>query len=102
MGAAYLSLPGLALTEAEANNLAGAIVRVTELYDVPGMSEQSRAWINLGIVGSSVYGTRIAAAMMAAKAAKAEAKAAAAAKAEGGKQGEAMPIDAYRGAASVQ
>ena len=52
------------LTEDESKRLASAITRVSELYEVPFLDEKSRAWINLGLVGVEVYGTRITAAMV--------------------------------------
>jgi hypothetical protein len=55
--------PMLELTEGEANKLGQAVERVTELYEVPLLDERSRAWINLGLVGFEVYGTRIIATM---------------------------------------
>jgi len=63
MGASLLKMPSLVLTEEEAKHLATAITRVTELYDVPIMDEKTRAWMNLGIVGFELYGTRIIAEM---------------------------------------
>jgi hypothetical protein len=59
MGAALVKNPVLVLTEDESKQLAAAITRVTELYDVPLLDEKTRAWLNLGIVGVQVYGTRI-------------------------------------------
>lgn len=59
MGATLVKNPTLVLTEDESKQLAAAITRVTELYDVPLLDEKTRAWINLGIVGVQVYGTRI-------------------------------------------
>jgi hypothetical protein len=55
--------PMLELTEGEAKKLGQAVERVTELYEVPLLDERSRAWINLGLVGFEVYGTRIIATM---------------------------------------
>jgi len=63
MGAALLKMPDLALTEEEAKHLATAITRVSELYELPLLDEKTRAWMNLGIVGFEVYGTRIVAHM---------------------------------------
>jgi hypothetical protein len=63
MGAAFLKMPSLLLTEEEAKQLANAITRVSELYEVPLMDEKTRAWLNLSIVGFQVYGTRVVAAM---------------------------------------
>ena len=55
--------PMIELTEGEAKKLGQAVERVTELYEVPLLDERSRAWINLGLVGFEVYGTRIIATM---------------------------------------
>jgi hypothetical protein len=63
MGASLLKMPSLVLTEEESKRLATAITRVTELYEVPILDEKTRAWLNLGIVGVEVYGTRIVAEM---------------------------------------
>lgn len=60
MLAAFLKVPGLAITEDESKKLAAAITRVTDLYDVPMLDEKTRAWINLTLVGVEVYGTRAA------------------------------------------
>ena len=49
------------ITEDEAQRLATAITHVTKLYDVPIMDEKTRAWLNLGMVGVLVYGTRVTA-----------------------------------------
>lgn len=61
MGAAMLKAPALLITEDEAQRLATAITHVTELYDGPIMDEKTRAWLNLGMVGVQVYGTRVTA-----------------------------------------
>ena len=98
MGAAFLKAPALALTEEESRTLAAAVVRVTDLYDVPLMSEEARAWLNLGMVGCGVYGTRIAAVMLEAKKTK-EAKLAA--KTAAANPMGPLPIDQYQGARSV-
>jgi hypothetical protein len=50
-----------AITEDEATRLGGAITRVTELYDIPLLTDKQQAWLNLAIVGCSVYGPRIVA-----------------------------------------
>jgi hypothetical protein len=64
MGSVLLKVPSLVITEEEAKHLATAITRVSELYEIPILDEKARAWINLGMVGVQVYGTRIAAAMV--------------------------------------
>lgn len=48
----------LEITKDESEQLGAAITRVTELYDVPIMSEKSMAFVNLGMVMASIYGTR--------------------------------------------
>jgi hypothetical protein len=67
MGAAVVKAPEFALTEEESKQLAAAITRVTDLYDVPLLDEKSRAWLNLGIVGVQIYGTRGAAVILESK-----------------------------------
>lgn len=64
MGSVLLQIPSLVITQEEAKQLASAITRVSELYEIPILDEKARAWINLGLVGVQVYGTRIAAAMV--------------------------------------
>ncbi len=63
MGAAMLKMPSLMITEEESKQLSTAITRVSELYEMPLMDEKTRAWLNLGIVGFQVYGTRVMAEM---------------------------------------
>lgn len=58
MGATFLSIPQLELDESEADKIAAAVARVTDLYDVPMMSEEARAWTNLAMVTGTVYGPR--------------------------------------------
>ena len=64
MGAVLLKNPSLIITEDESKRLAAAITRVSELYEIPLLDEKARAWINLGLVGVEVYGTRITAAIV--------------------------------------
>lgn len=59
MGATLTKAPAFAITDDEAKELATAINRVTDLYEIPLLDEKSRAWLNLGIVGVKVYGTRV-------------------------------------------
>ena len=61
MGAVLLKAPGLAITEDEAKMLASAAARVSEQYDVPLLDEKTRAWLNLAMAATQVYGTRIVA-----------------------------------------
>jgi len=58
MGAAFLKVPELMLTEDESKQLGDAVTRVTELYEVPLMDEKTLAWVNLAIVASGIYGPR--------------------------------------------
>jgi hypothetical protein len=67
MGAVLLRAPNFIITEDEAKLLAAAISRVSELYDVPLLDEKTRAWLNLGMAGVEVYGTRIAAVVLESK-----------------------------------
>jgi len=74
MGASFLKVPELMMTEEEANQLAVAIRRVSDLYEVPLLDEKTMAWINLGIVGSKIYGPRVIAATVNSKAKKVQSK----------------------------
>jgi hypothetical protein len=67
MGAVLLRSPAFIITEEESKLLADAITRVTDLYEVPLLDEKSRAWLNLGMAGVEVYGTRVAAVVMESK-----------------------------------
>jgi hypothetical protein len=64
MGAVFLQSPDFVITEEEAKLLADAIRRVSDLYEIPLLDEKARAWLNLGMAGTEVYGTRIAAAII--------------------------------------
>jgi hypothetical protein len=57
MAAAAFSTPELALDEKESSELAKAIVNVSQYYDTT-VAPETLAWINLGAVAVSVYGTR--------------------------------------------
>jgi hypothetical protein len=48
----------LELDVKEAKALSEAVNRVQELYEMPILTEKQLAWINLGMVGLSTYGTR--------------------------------------------
>ena len=61
--AAFLKSDVLILTEEESQRLGAAITRVTDLYDIRILPEKYMAWINLAIVGTSVYGPRAAVVM---------------------------------------
>lgn len=58
MASVFFKTPELSMEEEEAKELATAITRVTELYDVPMMDEKTMAWINLAMVGAKIYGPR--------------------------------------------
>jgi len=51
----------LKLSPDEAKELGDAVLRVTELYEIPIPSEKVMAWIMLGKTAADVYGPRIAA-----------------------------------------
>ncbi len=57
MGAAILSVPELVLDAREAKGLAEAITGVAAFYDIPA-DPKTLAWVNLAMVGMTVYGTR--------------------------------------------
>lgn len=57
--ASMLKSPVWMLTEQEATNLGEAITRVTELYDISIIPEKQLAWLNLIMVGGTIYGPRI-------------------------------------------
>ncbi len=57
--AAFLKADVVMLTEEESQRLGAAITRVTDLYDIRILPEKYMAWINLAIVGGSIYGPRV-------------------------------------------
>jgi hypothetical protein len=57
MGAAILNVPELALDPKEAHSLAEAVSNVAQFYDIPA-DPKTVAWINLGMCGMTIYGTR--------------------------------------------
>lgn len=65
--ATFLKSEYVALSEDESQNLAKAITRVTQLYDIPVMGEKAMAWTNLLMVAGTVYGPRIVAGKVAKK-----------------------------------
>lgn len=67
MLAAFTKTPMLEIDEGEAENLANAVSRVTELYEIPLMDERSMALMMLGKSLVEVYGTRIATAIIEAR-----------------------------------
>lgn len=54
----------LAITKEESDQLAAAITRVTELYEIPLLSEKHMAFLNLAMVSGGIYGTRFVALSM--------------------------------------
>lgn len=50
-----LKMPMLHITRSGSDELAQAILDVTELYDVPLLSEKGMAWANLAAVAAKVY-----------------------------------------------
>lgn len=55
VAAAVLKLPMLKIPKEGCSELAAAILEVTELYEVPLLSEKSLAWLNLASVATRVY-----------------------------------------------
>jgi hypothetical protein len=47
------------ITDEESTELADAVTRVTQLYDIQIMPEKQMAWLNLGLVGCAIYGPRV-------------------------------------------
>jgi hypothetical protein len=70
MGASFLHIPEMELSEEESQGLAKAIARVTDLYELPIVSEKAMAWIGLACECGKIYGPRIAAHSINAKKAK--------------------------------
>ena len=62
MASNFLRIPELALTEDESKLLSAAVLRVSELYELPLLNEKAMAWINLTLVAGTIYGPRIVAA----------------------------------------
>lgn len=54
-----MKIPELMLTEDESKMLANAVNKVTELYDIPILSEKSQAWMGLAIAAGTIYGPRL-------------------------------------------
>jgi hypothetical protein len=61
IGATFLKIEELELSEDEASALGAGIVRVTEQYDVPLPDAKTMAWINLAKVMGKIYAPRIGA-----------------------------------------
>lgn len=49
----------LEITKEESEELGAAITRVSQLYEVPLLSEKHMAWLNLAMVSGNIYGTRL-------------------------------------------
>lgn len=64
MGAMFLKIPELMINEEESKQLAEAINKVTELYDIPILSDKSMAWMGLAMAAGSIYGPRMVAAKL--------------------------------------
>jgi hypothetical protein len=64
MGSMFFGIEELLLTGEESKQLAEAVNRVTELYDIPLMDDKTYAWLQLGMVASTIYGPRIAVVVM--------------------------------------
>jgi hypothetical protein len=58
-GSSMVGAEELALTEDESSKLAEAMTKVSQLYDVPLMSEKTAAWIGLAFAAGSIYGPRV-------------------------------------------
>jgi len=50
-----------AITEQESEELAKAVTKVSQLYDIPVIGEKALAWMNLAMVGGKIYGPRVVA-----------------------------------------
>lgn len=74
MLAVICKTPELALSEDESKQLADAVERVNSLYDFSVVSEEAMAWINLAMVGGSIYGPRYIAANIRKRVEKAQAQ----------------------------
>lgn len=59
MLASLTGMKELILDKAEADQLSDKIAALTKLYDAPGISPRTKAWINLIFVAGGIYGTRI-------------------------------------------
>ena len=61
MLAAFAHVPEFEIDKEEARILAEATQTLTELYDMPIMSEKTAAWVKFGMAINQVYGPRIVA-----------------------------------------
>lgn len=57
MGAIFLAAPELALSEAEAHEVAKATVNVAQYYDLTA-DPKTLAWVNFGFVMAGIYGSK--------------------------------------------
>lgn len=56
-----LTVPEVAIDEAEAQKLAEATGKVARHYNIPGFDEKTQDWINLAICIGGLYGPRVVA-----------------------------------------
>jgi hypothetical protein len=61
MGATFIHIPELVLTENESKTLAKAIEAVTDQYDFSILPEKYMVWVNLAVCAGGIYGPRIGA-----------------------------------------
>jgi hypothetical protein len=59
MGAAFFSIPDLALDKNEAKAMAEAIAEVSKYYSIPGLNPAHAAVVSLFLVMITTYGKRI-------------------------------------------
>ena len=50
-----LKIPAVQIPKSSCNDLAEAIMQVTELYEIPLLDEKGMAWANLAAVACKVY-----------------------------------------------
>lgn len=58
MGSKLVNAPEFELSEDESKQLAKAITNVSDQYDIPMFDDKTMAWIQLAMVGGSIYGPR--------------------------------------------
>ena len=64
MGASFLKIPELMISESESEALAKSVARVAEFYDFAILSDEAMAWVNLAMVAGGIYGPRFVAATL--------------------------------------
>lgn len=72
MLAHFTGVMRLQLDRTESDKLAEALADLSQYYDMPAVAPETLAWVNLAQVLAFIYGTRIVAARMDAKAARAK------------------------------